>query len=246
MRTIAVMLLGSASLTLAENLDEQIARLQSESSKRATGPAASSADDRGGRTQILEQRSKAPAAPTKAAQAPPTPPAPPAAPAATPAEPAQEKTDVVWTLDPRDMGLTGTVAKEGYERTSLKVERVLIAASRPPNAPEDAKPDWTQNIPISVPVLYPSRTLRLDARQAERARAVLKNLESLQKRAAELKAESERTLKEWNSLIEASIPQAVLGADSPSLPANQSAGELNRGKPAEGFLPGKDIRVQTK
>ena len=244
MRTIAVMLLGSASLTLAENLDEQIARLQTESSKRAAGPAASSADDRGGRTQILEQRSKAPAAPTKAAQAPPTPPAPPAAPAATPAEPAQ--TDVVWTLDPRDMGLTGTVAKEGYERTSLKVERVLIAASRPPNAPEDAKPDWTQNIPISVPVLYPSRTLRLDARQAERARVVLKNLESLQKRAAELKAESERTLKEWNSLIEASIPQAVLGADSPSLPANQSAGELNRGKPAEGFLPGKDIRVQTK
>jgi hypothetical protein len=37
MRTIAVMLLGSASLTLAENLDEQIARLQTESSKRAAG-----------------------------------------------------------------------------------------------------------------------------------------------------------------------------------------------------------------
>jgi hypothetical protein len=144
------------------------------------------------------------------------------------------------------MTLSGNGTKEGFERTALKVERVLIAAQLPPNAPKDAKPDWTQNIPISVPVLYPSRTLRFDAKQAERARGILRSLEALQKKAADLKAESERVLKDWNGLVESAIPQAVLGADSPSLPANQSAGELNRGKPSEGFTPGQDIRVQTK
>ena len=175
--------------------------------------------------------------------APPSP--PPSKPFTPPTSfappPAEANAGTVWALDPRHSISVEQVAKEGYEVTNLSVQRVLIAAGLPADADENTKPAWSRRLPISIPIFFPSRTLRLTAAQAEKARAVLKGLESLKERSNQLKKESERLLSEWNAIVAAGTPTAALSADSPSLPTNQSNTAINRGEAKQGFAPGEDV-----
>ena len=165
--------------------------------------------------------------------------APLKAPPVLPEKPAVEA-QTVWSLDPRQRISEAQSVKEGYEMTSISVQRVLTAAAYPTDADEDAKPVWSQRLPITVPVLYQTRTLRLDEAKVVKAKAVLKKLETLRAKAQEVKAESELALREWNEIMAAGTPVDALLADSPSLPTNQGDTPINR--PAKpGFGAGQGI-----
>lgn len=243
-------LAGSSHAHAVDNsLDDAISKLERLSAGRGARPASSepgtaiiSQDPAPATTPAANPQQKAPFTPP-AKQSPLPPPAatPPPKPLAIATQTTPPQGETVWALDPRSSISKDQGLKEGYEMTTVSVQRVLTAAGSPKGSSENSEPVWSKRLPITVPVLFHSRTLKLDAKQAERAQAVLKRMEALSIKAAEVKKESEALLADWNAIVAAGTPSAVLFADSPSLPANQSATPINRGEAKPGFDPGKDI-----
>jgi hypothetical protein len=75
-------------------------------------------------------------------------------------------------------------------------------------------------IVIDVPALYKSRNLRWSQEDAAQARVLLKRLEDYQEKSRTLRDEGSLILIDWNKLMDASVPNQVLRADSPSVSTN--------------------------
>lgn len=101
-----------------------------------------------------------------------------------------------------------------YEETNLRIQHILSA-----KAPEGE----LGRIVVDVPVLYQSRNLRWSAKEATKARQLLTELETYQQKSRALRQEGESLLQRWNSLVQISVPEKVLRADSPTLPENQTS-----------------------
>lgn len=113
-------------------------------------------------------------------------------------------------------------ARDSFEETNLSVQHVIDAET----------PDGDiSRIILDVPVLYQSRKLRWTANELGEARELLKQLQDHQEKSRQLRAEAASLLQSWNQLMERSIPDAGLRADSPSLPGNQAA-SANLPRPA--------------
>lgn len=117
-----------------------------------------------------------------------------------------------------------------HEPTNIFVQRTFIASL--PNGK-------SKTIRVKVPVVYKTRTLRLNPEEAKKAKELLEQAKALENKLVEAKKESESILKEWNRIWRASIPTTALLPESPSLPENQSASELNRPNPNPDLVPGK-------
>lgn len=126
----------------------------------------------------------------------------------------------IETMDPRDVGVTANDGPDkDYEETVLTVQRTLTAVS-----PDGEK----QLIRLKIPVMYKSRTLRLEGVTRVKAQEILNNLKTKGMELAKIKSELESTLLEWNHLVTTTTPYEVLLPESPTLPQNQSAGRINR------------------
>jgi hypothetical protein len=139
-------------------------------------------------------------------------------PSASPPSKAQDK--AIDTMDPREVGVTASDGPEkDYEETVLTVQRTLTAVN-----PDGEK----QLIRLKIPVMYKSRTIRLEGPTKIKAQDVLTKLKTKGEELAKIKSELESTLLEWNQLIKDATPYEVLLPESPTLPQNQSAGRINR------------------
>lgn len=148
----------------------------------------------------------------------------------------------VWVLDPRDSLSANELANDGFEMTGITINRNFVVAGFASEQDEqESKPLWTKNVPVKIPIMHRTRQIALDKQTAARARAVLAKLESLSQQAKQLEAESREALKEWNAIVTQGTPYEILAADSPSLPENQSAGNLNREAPKDGLEAGKGV-----
>lgn len=101
-----------------------------------------------------------------------------------------------------------------YEETNLRIQHILSA-----KAPEGE----LGRIVVDVPVLYQSRNLRWSAKEAAKARQLLAELDAYQQKSRSLRLEGDNLLQRWNSLVQVSVPEKVLRADSPTLPENQTS-----------------------
>ncbi|MFN4943273.1 MAG: hypothetical protein ACK5G9_05695 [Akkermansiaceae bacterium] len=99
----------------------------------------------------------------------------------------------------------------GYEDTNIRMQHILDAQS--------ASGD-IHRIVIDIPALYKSRNLRWSQDDAAQARILLKRLEDYQEKSRTLRDEGSMILTDWNKLMDASVPNQVLRADSPSLSSN--------------------------
>lgn len=99
----------------------------------------------------------------------------------------------------------------GYEETNIRMQHILDA--------ESASGD-IHRIVIDVPALYKSRNLRWSQDDAAQARILLKRLEDYQEKSRALRDEGRMILTDWNKLMDTSVPNQVLRADSPSLSSN--------------------------
>ncbi len=148
----------------------------------------------------------------------------------------------VWVLDPRDSLSANELANDGFEMTGITISRNFVVAGFASEQDEqESKPLWTKNVPVKIPIMHRTRQIALDKQTAARARAVLAKLESLSQQAKQLEAESREALKEWNAIVTQGTPYEILASDSPSLPENQSAGNLNREAPKDGLEAGKGV-----
>ena len=75
-------------------------------------------------------------------------------------------------------------------------------------------------IVIDVPALYKSRNLRWSQDDAAHARVLLRRLEDYQEKSRGLREEGSLILADWNKLMDASTPNQILRADSPSVSSN--------------------------
>jgi hypothetical protein len=160
----------------------------------------------------------------------------------TPVEPpkpkAEEETsgpqNTVQKIDPREVGVTTNDGPEKeYEETALTVQRTLTAVMG----------DDRQMIRLKVPVMYKSRTLRLEGDTLTEARRIHAELKAKTAALASLKVDLEKLLSNWNDLVRKSTPADALLPESPTLPENQSAGNLNR-KENPDLEPGKAITYE--
>lgn len=125
-------------------------------------------------------------------------------------------------------------ADSPYEETNMRIQHVLSAETV----------DGAQSrIILDVPVLYESRQLRWTDRETREARELLNRLVEHQEKTHALRDEGAVLLETWNAMIERSIPTTELRADSPTLPANQSAAASSP-RPS-GLDTGEAIRIQT-
>lgn len=99
----------------------------------------------------------------------------------------------------------------GYEESNIRMQHILDA--------ESASGD-IHRIVIDVPALYKSRNLRWTQEDAAQARVLLKRLEDYQEKSRALRDEGGLILQDWNKLMDASVPNQVLRADSPSVSSN--------------------------
>ena len=99
----------------------------------------------------------------------------------------------------------------GYENTNIRMQHILDAQS--------ASGD-VHRIVIDIPALYKSRNLRWSQDDAAQARILLKRLEDYQEKSRTLRDEGSIILTDWNKLMDGSVPNQVLRADSPSLSPN--------------------------
>jgi hypothetical protein len=126
----------------------------------------------------------------------------------------------IEALDPREVGITANDGPEqNYEETALTVQRTLTAV----NAEGDK-----QLIRMKIPVMYKSRTLRLEGSTKTKATEILARLKEKSNQLEKLKEELDADLIDWNNLVKAATPYDTLLPESPTLPQNQSAGGLNR------------------
>jgi hypothetical protein len=98
-----------------------------------------------------------------------------------------------------------------YEDTNIRMQHILDAESTSGDI---------HRIVIDVPALYKSRNLRWSQDDAAQARILLKRLEDYQEKSRALRDEGSLILTDWNKMMDASIPNQVLRADSPSLSSN--------------------------
>lgn len=140
----------------------------------------------------------------------------------------------VQGIDPRDVGVTTNDGPEKeYEETALTVQRTLTAVMG----------DDRQMIRLKVPVMYKSRTLRLEGETLAEARRIQTEMKAKALALATMKGDLERLLEDWNVLVKKSTPADALLPESPTLPENQSAGKLNR-KDNPNLEPGKAISYE--
>lgn len=99
----------------------------------------------------------------------------------------------------------------GFEETNIRVQHILDAESSSGDI---------HRIVIDVPVLYQSRNLRWSQKDTAHARLLLQRLEQFQEKTRSLRDEGKILLQDWNALMDASIPNQSLRADSPSLSDN--------------------------
>jgi hypothetical protein len=126
----------------------------------------------------------------------------------------------IEAIDPREIGInTNDGPEANYEETVLTVQRTLTAVT--------ASGD-KQLIRLKIPVLYKSRSLRLQGKSLEEANKVLADLRKKRDELAKIKEELEVILKNWNAVVTEATPHEVLLPESPTLPANQSSGKINR------------------
>ena len=99
----------------------------------------------------------------------------------------------------------------GFEETNIRMQHILDAESTSGDI---------HRIVIDVPVLYKSRNLRWSQDNAAHARVLLQRLEAYQEKSRTLRDEGKLILEDWNKLMDASVPNHVLRADSPSISSN--------------------------
>ncbi|MBV9998672.1 MAG: hypothetical protein JO015_06110 [Verrucomicrobia bacterium] len=141
----------------------------------------------------------------------------------------------VQAQDPRASVPGEQVNPSAYEPTGLTVNRVFVAADQ-----EGRK------ISMNVPVYYETRLLGMEKDKQRAAAHLLGKLDDFQKRVAAMQKEGAELLKEWNDIVNASVPKELLMADSPSLVENQGADKINRPAEQPGFEAGKNALVQLK
>lgn len=135
-------------------------------------------------------------------------------------DPSSKNNKNIGTMDPREVGVSANDGPDkDYEETVLTVQRTLTAVN-----PDGEK----QLIRLKIPVMYRSKSLRLEGESKVKAQNILKELKAKGNELAKIKSELEATLVEWNQLVMTSTPYEVLLPESPTLPQNQSAGRLNR------------------
>ncbi len=127
--------------------------------------------------------------------------------------------------------------EQEHEPTNISVQRTFIAVL--PNGEK-------QTIRVKVPVVYKSRMLRITPDDKKQMIDLLSKAKALEKKLQEAGKESEDILKQWNTIWAKSIPSNALLPESPSLPENQSAGELNRPNTNPDLTPGKGASFQIK
>jgi len=149
---------------------------------------------------------------------------------------AGDKSEESIAADPRELGIT---ANEGpnkeYEETIASVQRTLTAVD---SAGEK------QLIRLRIPVMYQSRTLRIDDTQKASALTTLNKLREKKGELKKLRTDLEALLQEWNKVVESSTPNELLLPESPTLPQNQSKNDLNR-RTSPALSPGKNITYET-
>lgn len=141
----------------------------------------------------------------------------------------------VQAQDPRVSVPGEQVNPSAYEPTGLTVNRVFVAADQ-----EGRK------ISMNVPVYYETRLLGMEKDKQRAAARLLQKLDDFQKRVAAMQAEGSELLKEWNDIVNASVPKDLLMADSPTLVENQGTDKINRPAEQPGFEAGKNALVQLK
>lgn len=99
----------------------------------------------------------------------------------------------------------------GFEETNIRMQHILDAESSSGDI---------HRIIIDVPALYQSRQLRWSQEDAAQARLLLQRLEAYQEKSRNLRDEGEIILQDWNKLMDASVPNQILRADSPSVSSN--------------------------
>lgn len=102
-----------------------------------------------------------------------------------------------------------------WENTNLKVQHILRA---------DAGTGELEKIILNVPVRYETRTMRWTTEDIAKARTILSRLMVYERDLNNLRQQGKGILKDWNSLLERTVPSTVLRADSPSLPYNHGYG----------------------
>lgn len=128
--------------------------------------------------------------------------------------------------------IPSTPSSKGYEETNLRMQHILDA--------ESSSGDIHRMV-IDVPVLYKSRNLRWSQHETAQARNLLKQLEQHQEQIRALRDQGKLLLHDWNVLMNASIPEQALRADSPSLPINQRNNKISTPVPASnGVILNKD------
>lgn len=120
-----------------------------------------------------------------------------------------------------------------FEETNLRIQHILNA---------EAPGGKVARIDIEVPVLYQSRNFRWTTAEVEEARALLLRLADYQEKSRTLRSEGNELLDSWNHLVERSIPNSELRADSPTLPINQQD-TADVPRPA-GFNTTESIQIQ--
>ena len=156
-------------------------------------------------------------------------------PATGPARPEQPVSAPVQAQDPRVAVPGEQVNPSAYEATGLAVNRVFVATDQ-----EGRK------ISMNVPVYYETRLLGMEKDKQRAAARLLDKLNDFQKRVAAMQKEGSDLLKEWNDIVNASVPKELLMADSPSLVENQGTDKVNRPAEQPGFEAGKNALVQLK
>jgi len=116
---------------------------------------------------------------------------------------------------------------QGFEETNLRMQHILDA--------ESPSGDIHRMV-IDVPVLYKSRNLRWSQLEVTKARALLQELEKHQEQTRALRDKGKLLLEDWNTLLDSSIPDEVLRADSLSLPINQRNNKLSAVQPSSGAV----------
>ncbi len=99
----------------------------------------------------------------------------------------------------------------GFEETNIRMQHILDAES---------SNGEIHRIVIDVPAIYKSRNLRWSQDDAAQARLLLRRLEDYQEKSRDLRTEGSLILADWNKLMDASTPNQILRADSPSVSSN--------------------------
>jgi|AntRauTorckE6833_2_1112554.scaffolds.fasta_scaffold12872_4 hypothetical protein len=123
----------------------------------------------------------------------------------------------------RSAAIPSAPNSQGFEETNLRMQHILDA--------ESPSGDIHRMV-IDVPVLYKSRNLRWSQQEVAEARTLLTQLEQHQEQTRALRDQGKLLLHNWNTLVNTSIPDQILRADSPSLPINQSNNKISAVAPS--------------